>query len=460
MKQNFASKILLVDDDKELLERAIEKLSGSFQFLTASSVNDATKLLTDHQIHVVIADLNFEGQSKDGIDLIDYVNEHRPDIEIIVLSADKVTERVMDATRRKLAALIPKTWNYGETLKSAITIAMERYQKRIHSLKDNFFLTNAPKMKELLQVVHKISESEGNFSILITGEKGTGKEVLVTYLAKLLGKKVVTANMASIPRETTESELFGHMKGAFTGAHSNKSGLIEIAHHGIFFLDELGECPLTLQAKLLRVLEQREIMGLGYTSPKKIDVRFIAATNCYLLEMVQKKLFRLDLLQRLDGIRLHIPPLRERTEDIILYANHFLANHPHGKNFILKDCAIIALLQYHWPGNIRELKNTIEKVILFSHSKVIDAALVKRVLDISQPESNFQPTSQDNKILKSNVLDALTIENGNRTKAAKKLGVNKSTLYRWMKSLNIGNAVSGKVGRPSILSTPKEKVIS
>jgi transcriptional regulator with PAS, ATPase and Fis domain len=260
--------------------------------------------------------------------------------------------------------------------------------------------------------------------------------------------------MASIPKEMAESELFGHSKGAFTGAINNKAGLIELAHNGIFFLDELGECDLSLQAKLLRVINEKEFRAVGDVKTKTVNVRFISATNRDLEKMANDQTFRLDLLHRLNTVELHIPPLRERPEDIILYTNKFLLDLSKGKSFHLTSDAIDTLISHTWPGNIRELRSVIEKLIIKSEKLTIDGELVLSCLkkDVTQEKLISNELPSENNPIRSKVLKALELENGNRTKAAARLSIHTVTLQRWMNKLGIRDIYKSKSGRPSGLS--------
>lgn len=444
------AKVLIVDDDRELLESAELLLCRDYSVGVASSVEKAKAMLLHNEFDLVVADLNFEGQEEDGIALLDFVSEKAPGVEMVVLSGDQVTARVVDAMRRSLVDFIPKTGEYGAALKLAVARGLERKRQREQKFRDAAFATNSPKMLALLRTVQKIAGSPGHFPILIMGETGTGKEVLAKFIAKLLGKSLVAANMASIPREMAESELFGHARGAFTGAVANKPGLIEQAHRGLFFLDELGECSLAIQAKLLRVIQEREIQSLGTVRPKKIDVRFLAATNRNLDAMVEESGFRLDLLQRINTFRLEIPALRERPEDIVLYTNQFLAEFAGDRPYAVSACAIEALLAHPWPGNVRELRNVIERMTLLADRRSIDGDLVSKALHSGGGTVKLARTQAEPELSRAEILRVLEQENGNRSRAAARLGVHFTTLYRWIKKYGIGGAVASPPGRPTL----------
>lgn len=436
--------VLVVDDDFELLESATDLLSMKYNVATASTIERAKRLIARTSFEVVIVDLNFEGQDDDGIALLDHIFAASPDSEVIVLSGDKVTSRIVAAMKRNLAEFVPKEGDYESALNLAILKALEKRRIRVAQTSKVEFLTDSPKMRDLLQVTKKIAMAPGQFSILIQGETGTGKEVLAKYFAALTHKKIVAANMASISRETAESELFGHMKGSFTGAHANRIGLIEQATRGLFFLDELGECSLSVQAKLLRVVQEREVVPVGANVPRKVDVRFISATHRNLNAMVESGEFREDLLQRLNAFVLRIPPLRERPEDIVLYATRFIAELDYGRKLSLEASAMAALLDYDWPGNVRQLRNIIERVSLLSPSADIDGRAVKAALGVVQSEQAAPVIAEP---LRDRVLAALEEESGNRAKASARLGVHPTTLRRWLKKHGISGVHKAVPGR-------------
>jgi DNA-binding NtrC family response regulator len=320
---NLKPKILICDDDSEILQTLNLSLRSSFEVTTANSVEKAMKLVADSDFDAAVIDLNFEGQEHDGIHLLDFMNKQSAGTFLIVLSGDTSTRRIVEATRRKHFQFIVKDDGYFQALLKSLTSATQlrvasKAQAQIK------YLTQSEAVKNVLRQVDTIIRSNSEAPILILGETGTGKEFLAQHIALNLKMKAVTANMGCVPKEMAESILFGHERGAFTGAVANKAGLIETAHNGLFFLDEIGECSASVQAKLLRVIQEKEVQALGSNRTKKINVRFIAATNRDLNKQVADGTFRLDLLQRLNTFVLKLPSLRERPEDIIFYANLFI----------------------------------------------------------------------------------------------------------------------------------------
>ena len=465
MKQDIMEKprILLVDDDMYMLESTCSLLRDKFSIKTANTVQQAKSILKKNEkelnpISALVVDLNFAGQEEDGIDLIQFVLKNKLNLPLVVLSGDEDTKRVIKATRLPIIDFVPKSGDHDEHLCSALYTALNK-KKWIESKKQNAFKfqTNSLKLKEIFHRLDKVLLSGTKGSILIQGESGTGKEYMAKYLTSFLDKKMVAANMASIPKGTAESELFGHIKGAFTGAIHSRIGLIEQANHGVFFLDEIGDCSPEIQAKLLRVLEERKIYRVGSNEPRKIHIQFVAATHRNLDEMVKKGDFRLDLLQRLNTFIFHIPSLKNRPEDIAFYTRLFVLEiSKEDSYYSIKDCAIKALQSYHWPGNVRELKSVIQRAMVYSDTKVLDERAVLSSLHISGEKqdiayaTSMEDTALTKDINKSAVLiKALNQSHGNKTKAAKLLGVDVTTIHRWIKKFKLQNSIpETKMGRP------------
>jgi len=447
--------ILMADDDKLLLESAVMSLKNEFEISTATSIAAAKGVLAKEAIELAVIDLNFEGQEDDGIALIDSLNKKYPDVPTVVLSADHNTKRVVSATMRDLVGFITKEGDYREDLRIAIRQGLERRRQKLESKSEVEFLTKSSKMKSLLIMADRITANSGNGSILIIGETGTGKEVLAKYIGARLKKHIVAANMASIPKETAESELFGHMAGAFTGAIKNKIGLIEQASSGIFFLDELGECSLDIQAKLLRALEQKEIRPVGGTQSRKVNVQFVAATNKNLKQMVNEGTFREDLYQRLNTFVLNIPSLKERPEDIVLYTSRFIEEFSKEKYFHIEANAFDALQEHGWPGNVRELRNVIERIVTLTTTRTIDRNSVLEALGDQTDEKTInldQHLSRRDKIKVAAMINALEQENYNRDRAADLLGVHRSTFYRRMERFGIKDIISDPESKKQMIA--------
>lgn len=363
----------------------------------------------------------------------------------MVLSGDTTTKRIIEATRRRLFDFIVKDENYFKNL----TLCLNKVSQQILSKKEKSnqkYLTRSTAIKDMLVKIDAVLRSNSDSPILILGETGTGKEYLAQHIALNLGIKAVTANMGSIPTETAESILFGHERGTFTGAVTNKTGLIEAAHNGIFFLDEIGECSSSVQTKLLRAIQEKEVQPLGANKPKKINVRFIAATHKDLSKQVSDGQFRLDLLQRLNTFVFKLPALRERAEDIFFYAQMFIEEFSEkGLNFSFTEDGENELLAYHWPGNIRELRNVIERIVVLSPKLSIDKNTVAEAIEVGRlSQSNFVTKADvvTSNAKKDELIKTLNEFKGNKRQSAISLGVSEATLYRWIKEFNLTEKLS------------------
>jgi two-component system response regulator HydG len=299
---------------------------------------------------------------------------------------------------------------------------------------------------DILKLAETVAPTDS--TVLLTGESGTGKEVLARYIHSLSereGGAFISINCGALPENLLESELFGHLKGSFTGAVRDKDGLLVAAAGGTFFLDEVGEMPPSLQVKLLRAVQEREVVPVGATEPIPIDVRLIAATNRDLEDEVRRGTFRSDLYYRLNVISLHLPPLRERAADIPLLAQHFLKNlseRDSGRTFELSDAALAALTRYDWPGNTRELENALERATVLTRGEVIEVdALPARVVE-ERPAPLVDERPAENPTLeiieRAYILWVLQSEGGNKARAAEVLGIDPSTLYRKLNRYEIG----------------------
>jgi len=444
---NLKPKILICDDDAEILQTLHLSLRSSFDIFTANSVEKAKKLVCEEDFDAAVIDLNFEGQEQDGIHLLDFMNKESAGTFLIVLSGDTSTRRIVEATRRKHFQFIVKDEGCYEVLTTALKNATQLSVANRTQAQAKY-LTQSSAVKKILKEVERIIKSPSESPILILGETGTGKEFLAQHIALNLKMKAVTANMGCIPKEMAESILFGHERGAFTGAVANQTGLIETAHNGIFFLDEVGDCSSTVQTKLLRVLQEKEIQPLGSNKTKKIHVRFIAATHRDLNQLVNNDEFRLDLLQRLNTFVLQLPALRERPEDILFYANLFIEElSQKSDRFNLTLDGENELLAYNWPGNIRELRNVIERIIVLSDRLTIDKKAVAEAIACGKSPREVTVTRAE--IIESNarkeeVIKTLNEFNGNKRKAAVSLGISEATLYRWIKELNLSAKLSAQ----------------
>jgi two-component system, NtrC family, response regulator AtoC len=379
-----AARILLVDDEPGSRE-SLSLLLGHEGYLvdTASDGEKAIRLFSKNKYDVIITDLFLPGAS--GIDILKHVKEHPLPCSVILITGNATAETAVEAMKEGAFDYIIKPVNF-EKLKVLVEKAVEktrlvaeniylRQQLRGKYKFDNI-IGNSPAIQPVFSRMEKILHTDS--TVLILGESGTGKELVaraIHFNGSRKEKPFIAINCGAIPAELLESELFGHVRGSFTGAVADKPGKFELANHGTIFLDEIGTMPLHLQMKLLRVLQEQEVERVGSIRKTKLDVRVISATNSDLDERVRRAEFREDLFYRLNVIPIHLPPLRERHEDIALLARHFLRKicaemrHPICE---LTPDALIAMESYKWPGNVREMENVIERVVALTDGNVID----------------------------------------------------------------------------------------
>jgi len=367
-------RLLIVDDEaamRRILQVAFEK--AGYQTVVAESGPQALQFLSDQPFDCVLTDVTMPGMT--GYQLQVQIAQEFPQIPVVIMTAYGTIPEAISAIRRGAFEFVPKPFdleNLKKIIKAAVQegaqVATPKTSKKASSKGD--FIAESPAMKSVLETVDQVADSKA--TVLITGESGTGKEVVAKRLHQISGRKneaFIATSCAAIPETLLESELFGYEKGAFTGAQGSKAGRFELAQKGTLFLDEIGEVPLPIQAKLLRVLQEREFERLGATKSTQIDVRLITATNRDLEREVEVGTFRLDLLYRLQVIEIHLPPLRERPEDILPLSQHFVAKFSaeNGRPALqIGPDFEQALLAYAWPGNVRELSNAIERSVVLT----------------------------------------------------------------------------------------------
>jgi len=437
-----SKKVLIVDDEPNAIRvlSVILKEEG-YHVLESMNVDSAVGIIHNEDVDAIITDLKMP--DKDGFELFKYVSEHHPDMPVMFLTAYGTVESAVNAMTSGAFYYFIKPPDYPR-LKNVLAQAIEKHsaKKQFEYLKKSVFQENnlhpligkAPSMTRIVQTVETVKDSES--SILIQGETGTGKEVIarnIHYTGKRYNKPFVAVNCAAIPRELIESELFGYEKGAFTGAAGNRAGKFEEAAEGTIFLDEIGEVELSVQAKLLRVLQEREIERLGTNKRCKVNFRLISSTNRDLRKEVEEGRFREDLFYRINVVRIDVPPLRERRHDIPLLVSQFINNFSLRENrlFSLSDEVMDSFMQYDWPGNVRQLKNVIERaVVLAQGERVTIKELPEEVLSHHQKTKSVG-TVKPLKVLELQAInDALLVCNGNKSKAAKKLGISRKTFYK------------------------------
>ncbi|MEO0094384.1 MAG: sigma-54 dependent transcriptional regulator [candidate division WOR-3 bacterium] len=419
-------KILLLDDEESLLKWLSYALQeNGYEVFATTEPRNALNQLKSERFDCVISDIRMPGM--DGFLFLKNVRAIYPNLPVIFITAYGSMESVINALRDGASDYILKPFGIEEILNRIRVNLRKEKEKPIE------IIGESKVMKNILNLVDKIAQTDT--TVLILGESGTGKELIAREIhrrSKRASYNFVTISCAALPETLLESELFGYKKGAFTGATTDKNGLFLVANKGSFFLDEIGDTPGSIQMKILRLLEEREIVPLGSTKPIKVDVRLIAATNKDLYEEVKQKRFREDLYYRLNVIPITLPPLRQRKEDIPLLAEHFLKSICERENLgekRLMKSTIEILKNYSWPGNVRELKHIIERA-----SVLADTYYIKPE-HINLPGVKIEPLKklEDNEIKR-----ALKECNGNITEAAKRLGISRATLYRRIQGKKAG----------------------
>jgi two-component system, NtrC family, response regulator AtoC len=380
------ARILIVDDEasiRRILEVSFEK--NGWRPLVAQHAREALETLRKGQIDCVLSDVTMPGMS--GYELLREIKSLRPELPVVIMTAFGTIPQAVQAIRDGAFEYVTKPFDLDH-LKKIVSASLSDVKKpkksKPQAAPGSAFIAEAPAMVEVLETVKQVADSRA--TVLITGESGVGKEVVARALhdfSPRSAKSFVAVSCAALPESLLESELFGHEKGAFTGADQAKAGRFELADQGTLFLDEIGEIPLQIQVKLLRVLQERSFERLGSSEPKQVDVRLVTATNRDLQVAVDQGIFRLDLMYRLQVIELHIPPLRERVEDIVPLAGHFLGKYCAENSrepLELDQAAIDALQSYQWPGNVRELENTIERAVVLAKAgqDILDVSLLPK----------------------------------------------------------------------------------
>jgi DNA-binding NtrC family response regulator len=445
-----AQNILVVDDEKNILRIVSATLKKEHYGVdTAQSSEEALEKFARDAYQLVITDLKLPG--KTGIELLGSIKSRDPDVPVVVITAFGSIENAVEAMKMGAFNYLTKPINSDELL-TVVREALEKYELKRENIAlrselkrkytYNAIIGKSAPMQEVFDTVGMVAKTQS--SVLIIGESGTGKELVaraVHYESNRAEGPFVTIDCATIPSEIMESELFGHEKGSFTGAHERKTGLLENANEGTVFLDEIGELDLNLQKKLLRFLQEREILRVGGANRIKLNVRIVAATNKDLDQEVAGKRFREDLFYRLSVVTLRIPPLRERKDDIPLLAQHFLEklNRLEGKGITGFDDAVMdAFLGYDWPGNVRELENTVERgYILCPTVTITRKYLPSKLLPLEEgPRGSFDQMNllETEKML---IIKALNQTSWNQSKAAEVLGITRKQLRTKMKNLDL-----------------------
>jgi DNA-binding NtrC family response regulator len=450
--------LLIVDDNKSvisalemMLQYEVEKL------ITISSPKRIHEVLEQNEIDIVLLDMNFQAGINSGNEGFFWMKEilkYDSNISVVMITAYGDVELAVKALREgaidfilkpwdneKLLATINAAWKLRTSRKEALLLKSDNQflKKEIKRGEEKIVLGASPTMINVMNIVRKVAGTDAN--VLITGENGTGKELVareIHNLSKRSNELMVGVDMGSITESLFESEMFGHIKGAFTDAKDDRSGKFEIAHKGTLFLDEIGNLSLQSQAKLLSALQNRYIVRVGSNRQIPVDIRLICATNCILPSRVSEGLFREDLLYRINTIQIEVPPLRDRVDDIPVLAFHFLRvycekyNKP-GKK--INTQALEKLSNYHWPGNIRELQHSIEKAVILSDSSVLGPSdFAFNVLSKSNADNSSMTLEEMEKKL---ISESIRKHDNNLSIVASKLGITRQTLYNKLKKYDL-----------------------
>lgn len=445
--------ILVIDDNKSILSTLDILLSPLFQTVTTlSNPNLIPAELRKKEYNLVILDMNFQAgvnTGNEGIYWLGKIKDAAPDISVVMITAYGDIDLAVKALKAGASDFVLKPWDNDKLIATLnIALQLNSSKKEVKDLKERetglkkeinrdqkFIIGSSPQLMKVLNMVRKVAKTDAN--VLITGENGTGKELIAQEIHRLSHRSnevLVSVDIGSLSETLFESELFGHVKGAFTDARENRQGKFEIADKGTLFLDEIGNLSFHLQAKLLAAIENRQITRIGSNQNIPTDIRLICATNRNLEKLVGEGLFREDLLYRINTIQIELPPLRERGNDIIILAEFFLKKYTYkyGKPDIkINQQAHDKLLNYSWPGNIRELQHTIEKAVILSESIVLKAEDLYLRNTLIQA-NNYTFSTLEEMELKM-IRQALEKNSGNFTAAADELGVTRQTLYNKMK---------------------------
>lgn len=445
-------RILIVDDEqtfREVLCRVFE--DEGYEVCDAPDGPSAIEIASDKDIDVALCDLNMPG-GMDGIQVLERITQLSPQTSILIITAYGTLETAVAALRKGAYDYIMKPVVFEDIILK-IKHLLERKQLALENqwlrqeLQQRYDFHNiigkSEAMQRVYRLLEKIASTESN--VLITGESGTGKELVaraIHYNSSRRNERFVPVECGSIPGDLLESELFGHVRGAFTSAIRDKDGLFRIAEGGTLFLDEIAELPPKLQVKLLRSIEEREIRPVGETGSVRIDLRLIAATNVDISEAVQQKRFREDLFYRLNVIEVNIPPLRERKEDIPLLVKHFIAryNKQLGRNFkAVENIAMRALLNYEWQGNVRELENVIERAMVLGEEEIITLQdLPPHLAESGKTLESSTDLKEAMRIYeRQHIMRVLEEADNDKKQAAEMLGIGLSSLYRKIEELDI-----------------------
>jgi DNA-binding NtrC family response regulator len=436
-------RILVVDDSPDTLEVLQRNLhSKGYQVLTASGVESAVRILEQEAVDLVITDLKMPKLS--GLDLVRHIRENLKNTEVMMMTGYPSIGGAVDAVKTGAEEYLAKPFT-DEELFSAVGRALEKLRSRRAVQAPTYRMPAAPfglvaesaAMQQVFSAIAKVASTPA--TVLIAGESGTGKELVaraIHYSSPRASAPFVPVSCAAIPEGLLESELFGHVKGAFTGASETRAGFLQTAEGGTIFLDEISSTTLSTQVKLLRVLQEKEVCMVGSTRGRHVDIRILAATNKDLLSLVKKDVFREDLYFRLNVLTIDVPPLRERGDDVFTLTRHFAARFAQetGKSAPrFSDQVLQVFRNYHWPGNVRELENVVQRLVVMNEGDVVEVPDLPSLMRFS----GLRNASYDRTLAEVEaeyIRNVLASVNGNRTRAAEILGIDRKTLREKLKA--------------------------
>jgi DNA-binding NtrC family response regulator len=437
--------ILVVDDSVATLEVLQRNLSGKgYRVFTSSNTPEAMSLLENTSVDLVITDLKMPGPS--GLDLVRHVRKTYSDMEVMMITGYATVEGAVEAVKSGAEEYLSKPFT-DEELFEAVAVSLDKLHLRRASGHRIVVTPGAPMgvigesepMRDVYRTVTKAARTAA--TVLVCGESGTGKELIaraIHYGSDRAASSFVPVNCGGIPENLLESELFGHVKGSFTGAVETRAGFFQTADGGTIFLDEVSEMSLAMQVKLLRALQEKEVYMVGSTRAHKVDVRVVAASNKNLSVLVDREQFRQDLYYRLNVIPINLPPLRDRSDDIIMLINHFthvFAEQARRDAPRFTEGALLALRGYHWPGNVRELQNVINRMVVMVDGDVIDVPDLPDLMRVTLPRSTGFTRTLD-EVESEYIRNVLESVDGNKTRASEILGIDRKTLREKLKRTN------------------------
>ncbi len=457
MNKKYPGKILIIDDNEKILKSLKLLLKNEFGFIEpAKDPERIPALLSEYQFDIILLDMNFKAgihSGNEGIFWLRKILTIDPGAVVILITAYGDIELAVKAMKEGAVDFIQKPWDPDKliaTLRSALALRQTRMevkalQNKQQALNENMnvnreeIVGNSPPMMEVFKMINKVAGTDAN--VLILGENGTGKELIAREIhrkSKRCKQAFVPVDLGSISESLFESEIFGHVKGSFTDAREDRMGRLESANGGTLFLDELGNLPVSLQTKILSVLQNREVYRIGSGKSIPINIRLISATNRVISEMISQNLFREDLYFRINTIEIILPPLRQRGFDIVLLAEYYLNKLKRKYNkpdLRITQQALDKLLKYSWPGNIRELKHTVEKAVILSDSASLtpDCFYLGDVV----PQFGHFPSHRLEDVEKNLISQVVDLYRGNMSKVAKELNISRTTLYAKIKKYGL-----------------------